>query len=174
MKHGARGFTLIELMAAILVGGILFALAIPSYREMIRNNRVSGATNDLVAAFAIARSEALRQATPMSVCASDDGTSCKSGGGPTSWSPGWIVFRDPTTPGVVDSTDDIVQKWSSTSPDTVATGSLPYVRYAMSGMLATAAAQNIMVYGAACTGANARRVDISAVGSLSTTTQTCP
>ena len=36
MKHPVRGFTLIELMTAILVVGVLLAMAVPSFREMTR------------------------------------------------------------------------------------------------------------------------------------------
>ncbi|NMG73187.1 prepilin-type N-terminal cleavage/methylation domain-containing protein [Aromatoleum diolicum] len=42
-----RGFTLIELMIAVVVVAILAAIAIPSYSEYIRRSRITEATNEL-------------------------------------------------------------------------------------------------------------------------------
>jgi type IV fimbrial biogenesis protein FimT len=175
MKQAARGFTVIELMTTITVAGVLLAVGIPSFREITRNNRVTSAQNDLVTALTLARSEALRQATPVSVCASANGTSCLSGSGPTDWSTGWIVFVDATTPGTIDAPTDILQRFSVPASDTTLTGSKPFVRYAMTGMLASGSvAQNIKVYSSGCVGAKLRQVDIALVGSLTSTTQNCP
>ena len=44
-----RGFTLIELMVAILVLGILLGVAVPSFREAALSSRLTGYANDLVA-----------------------------------------------------------------------------------------------------------------------------
>ena len=103
MKTAVRGFTLIELMTAILVLGVLLAMAIPSYREMTRNNRVAGTQNDLITSLAIARSEALHRSRSVTVCASSNGTSCT---GVADWVKGWIVFTDAGTAGSVDSPGD--------------------------------------------------------------------
>jgi len=175
MKHAPRGFTLIELMTAIMVAAVLLAVGIPSYREITRNNSVTSAQNDLVTALTLARSEALRQATPVSVCASSNGTSCLTGSGPTDWSAGWIVFVDATTPGAIDATTDILQKFSAPATDLTLTGSTSFVRYAMTGMLVSGSvAQNIKVYANGCVGAKMRQVDIALVGSLTSTPQNCP
>ncbi|MEP6635054.1 MAG: GspH/FimT family pseudopilin [Luteimonas sp.] len=82
-----KGFTLIELMVVIAIVAILLAFALPSFEGTMRSNRVGTATNELMASFSLARSEAVRSARGGSVCASADGSIC---GG--TWNNGWIVM----------------------------------------------------------------------------------
>jgi type IV pilus assembly protein PilE len=42
-RRGGRGFTLLELMIALLIVGILAAVAIPSYRDQLRKGKRSDA-----------------------------------------------------------------------------------------------------------------------------------
>jgi len=56
-----HGFTLIELIVAIAVAAILLTVAVPSLTDLIRNNRVTGQTNELVAMINFARNEAIRR-----------------------------------------------------------------------------------------------------------------
>jgi type IV fimbrial biogenesis protein FimT len=171
MKHAAHGFTLIELMTAILVLGILFAVALPSFREMTRNNRVAGTQNDLLTALTLARSEALHRSQNVSVCATTDGASCSGG---TDWTAGWIAFTDAGTAGSIDAGDEPLQTWSVQASETRLTGSAAFVRYALTGMLATPATHTVDVFHTGCVGAKVSRVSISAVGSLNTTKRNCP
>ncbi|MBB4845071.1 type IV pilus assembly protein PilE [Paucibacter oligotrophus] len=45
----AAGFTLVELMIAVVVAGILAALALPAYTQYISKSRAKGASADLAA-----------------------------------------------------------------------------------------------------------------------------
>jgi type IV fimbrial biogenesis protein FimT len=56
-----QGFTLIELMVTLVILAIFISLAAPSFVTMINNNRATGATNDLVASFQLARTEAIKR-----------------------------------------------------------------------------------------------------------------
>ena len=78
-------------MITLAVAGILLTIAAPSFRGFLLANRLTTATNDLVADFQVARSEAIKRASSTIICKSTDGTSCTAGG---SWSDGWIVFVD--------------------------------------------------------------------------------
>lgn len=92
-KHTVSGFTLYELLIAIVILGVILAIGIPNLSQFTRNSRMSATANDLHAAFQLARSEASRAKTNITICASansmDAGADC---GG--TWEQGYIVFVD--------------------------------------------------------------------------------
>lgn len=53
-----RGFTLIELLVALAVLAILVAIALPSFEETIKDNRINTEQRKLLSAINLARSEA--------------------------------------------------------------------------------------------------------------------
>ncbi len=55
------GFTLVELMIGIGLMAIIFAVAVPSFRNTIADTILTSATNNFVAATSLARSAAIRQ-----------------------------------------------------------------------------------------------------------------
>jgi type IV fimbrial biogenesis protein FimT len=93
MPSRLRGFSLVELMVTITVMAILLAIAVPSFREVIHRNRVSSASNALLASLAYARTEAITRGQMVSMCPSSDGSACTSSG--TAFDPGWIVYTYP-------------------------------------------------------------------------------
>jgi len=95
-----RGFTLLELMVTLAVAAIVFSFAVPGFQQMVQRNRVITYTNNFIATVNYARSEAIRRASPVSICASADGTTCNG-----TWSQGWIVFvnTDGDNPAIVDA-----------------------------------------------------------------------
>ncbi len=85
------GFSLIELLVTFAVLAISVALAIPSFSELVKNNKVTTTSNNLVRALQLARSEAVKRNTPVTVCRSQDQAQCRTGNG---WKDGWIVFAE--------------------------------------------------------------------------------
>lgn len=60
VKRGG-GFTLVELLIAVVVMGVLLSLAAPSFSGFIANQKVKTASNDLFSAVTYARSEAVKR-----------------------------------------------------------------------------------------------------------------
>ncbi|MCG6937277.1 MAG: GspH/FimT family pseudopilin [Gammaproteobacteria bacterium] len=90
-KH--TGFTLVELMIALIIVSILLAVGMPSLKGFLQSNQLIAATNELLSAIHIARSEAIKLNTSVTICESTNGTSCTDPG-TDNWEDGWIVFVD--------------------------------------------------------------------------------
>jgi type IV fimbrial biogenesis protein FimT len=163
MKY-RRGFTIIELMIGITLVAILFGLAVPSFREFTRGNRVTAAQNDLVTSLNLARSEALRRNRAVSVCASSDGATCASA---SDWELGWIAFTDRGTAGTLDSDDQLLQFWPGPGGGDgveINSGGSAFVRYGSTGMVDATATVELAWTG--CSGPKKRRVTVMASGSI--------
>lgn len=63
----ARGFTLIELMVAVIILAILLAFAIPSFIDARQRTAVRGSAEQVASFWADARFEALRRNQPLKV-----------------------------------------------------------------------------------------------------------
>lgn len=85
------GFTLVELMITLFIISILLTVGLPSLRSYAQSNQLIASSNELLSALHIARSEAIRLNSRVSICDSSNGTSCSNTG---DWKNGWIVFVD--------------------------------------------------------------------------------
>jgi prepilin-type N-terminal cleavage/methylation domain-containing protein len=87
------GFTLYELLVTLLIVGVVLTLGIPNLSDFTRNSRITSTANDLHASFLMARSEAARAKTNITICASsnsmDADATCQG-----TWDQGFIVFLD--------------------------------------------------------------------------------
>lgn len=97
--RNTQGVTLIELLVTLSVAAILLGIAVPSLRDFLVTNRLSSASTELVGALSMARSEAIKRVTTVTVCKSANGVACTTAGG---WDQGWIVFVDGNTQGTID------------------------------------------------------------------------
>ncbi|EZP46351.1 Fimbrial protein-D1 [Stenotrophomonas sp. RIT309] len=99
-----NGFTLIELMVTLTVFVILSSIAYPSFRSMIRSNRLATANNEVIALTNLARSEAIRNNRGGGLCGSTDGLACDG-----EWSKGLLAWSDLDADGVLGSNDSVLR-----------------------------------------------------------------
>lgn len=82
MPRRLAGFTLMELIVAVTIVGIMAAIAAPSFKDMMVDQRVKSASFDVTAALILARSEALKQNGSVTLAPSS---------GATEWANGWTI-----------------------------------------------------------------------------------
>jgi len=75
------GFTLVELMVTVIIGAILLSVAVPSFTNLIRRNQITTYANEFGTAVNLARSEAIKRATSVSITSNSG----------TNWTQGWTV-----------------------------------------------------------------------------------
>lgn len=127
------GFTLVEMLAVIAVTAILIGASAPSMKALMDSVKLSAASNNLLGALLMARSEATKRGGRGVVCKSADGVSCALAGG---WEQGWIVFHDANNNGARESGEAILRHEQALSSSLRVTGNLNvarYVSYAPSG-----------------------------------------
>lgn len=102
------GMTLVELLVTLVVLSIVVGIAIPSFRGLVLNNRVTSQINTVSGLIAYARSSAsTRPGASVTLCSSSDGASCS---GSAQWENGWIVFTDVDGDTAFDAGDDEILK----------------------------------------------------------------
>lgn len=92
---GSLGFSLIELLVTLSLVSILLFVAAPGMTNLIADSRVAEACHRVRASLALARSEAIRRSTTVTLCASVDSQSCagRAKQGKYIWSQ-LLLFKD--------------------------------------------------------------------------------
>lgn len=123
-----KGFTLIELMVSVAVLAIVLSIAVPSFKNILLNNRLNTTKDELRTAIQLARSEAIKRKEDVILCrANAELTQCAADG--TDWSQGWLlVYKD-------KDKYEVLKVWESGQGITV-TGSSAKMQFAGNGMLA--------------------------------------
>lgn len=107
--HRLRGFTLVELLVTVAIGGILLALAIPGLGELIARNTMTTAVNSLIVSMQLARSEAVTRGAPVVVCPDDPDTAAPDCDPAKNWSGGYVVFADDDDNRALASAADVIR-----------------------------------------------------------------
>ena len=93
----AGGFSLIELLVAMVIIAILMNFAMLPFQEMIANQRLKSVVSDLIGDLALSRGEAIKRSAQV-------GISRDPGG----WLSGWRIFVDTDRDGTLDVGEEIL------------------------------------------------------------------
>ncbi len=129
-----KGFTLLELVITLAIAAIVVGLAAPSFSNMIQDNRLSSQTLDFVAALNLARSEAIKRRTRVTLCKSRNEADCSSNN--NDWGQGWIVFVDNNANNQRDGGETILRVHGPLSGNNTLTGNRNFsnfIAYSPSG-----------------------------------------
>ena len=115
------GFTLVEMMAVVGITAILLAIAAPGMSQLLESQRLRSLSFDLLSDLALARNEALKRGSRMSIAPMADGN----------WSAGWRV--------VAEDGGELVRQRSPAGGTLTVTAAVSSVIYDRNGRLAAPA-----------------------------------
>ena len=100
------GFTLIEIVVALGVFGVLIAAGQPAYYQWIASQQVANQARFVADTLDLARSEAIKHGYRVNVCKSQDRRQCTDRGG---WEAGWIMYVDENHDGDIDVDEQVIR-----------------------------------------------------------------
>lgn len=120
------GFTLVELLIVIALAAIMVAMGMPHFGEMVKDNRRAAEVNRFVSSLNLARTEALKRRTTVTVCK----TSAPLAVTPdcdvaASWEDGWLIFVNldgDDSPAAVDGGETVLRVSDAIGNDITLTG----------------------------------------------------
>ncbi len=109
-----HGFTLVEMLVVLAVSAIILSIAAPSFMNIIANNRVASAANEMVVFLNLAKSEAVKSGQTAVLCKrTEDGAGCNHA---KAWSDGWIIFIDEDDNDTVTAGERVIRVHEATHP----------------------------------------------------------
>lgn len=150
MKRTSTGFTLIELLMAMVIAAILMTLGVPAFNDTLRNNRLTTQANHLITSLNLARSEAVKRRSDITVCSSSDQASCTGG----AWQGGWIVMDN--------SSGEILRIFEPMKGATAVAGTATSIQYTSEGFLNSGTPETLTL--CAESGKAGRQINITATG----------
>ena len=127
------GFMTYRTITILLVSLITVLAGISTFKNYVQNDRLQATSTELVTSLHLARSEAVTRATPVTACASTDGTTCTRS---TNWGNGWIIFTDSSgIAGELDADDELIRVVTGSANNLTLEGGSAKIRYLASGQL---------------------------------------
>lgn len=95
----SHGFTLIELVAVMVIFAILIGVGLPGYSSMIDQQRMSTGLNNLSLALTVTREEGVRMNRTLTLAPMDG-----------NWNKGWVIFVDKNNDGMFNAGEKLFRE----------------------------------------------------------------
>jgi type IV fimbrial biogenesis protein FimT len=166
-----KGFTLIEMLIAILLSAILIAIGVPNYKYLMQNMNAMALSTDFTTALAYARNEAIRRVNFVTICPAAN-TSLNSCGAAGNWSNGWIIFVDPNATGTISSGSTLLKVREALETGTSITTTQAKIIYTSGGAL-NSGVGTFTLAAPGCSGGYGRIITLTTTGLARIATTTC-
>ncbi len=168
MKSRQQGLTLIELMVTLAVAIVLVAVGMPLFTGVAANNRATTQSNSLLAAVRLARSEALRRSTDVSLCPTANPTAASPTctGNTNDWNGGWTVYY---VDSATATTEHIRIQQALDGNPTITSDTSPVIRFDSTGAAALPVANlpwSVSLSFAETTGVQSRCISVNNAGQI--------
>ncbi len=102
-----QGFSLVELLIAVAIFGLIVLATGPSYRNWIAAQQLANHAHFLAGTLNQARSEAIKTGYRVNLCKSSDRQQCADDG--SGWELGWILYIDENQDGEVSDGEKVIR-----------------------------------------------------------------
>jgi type IV fimbrial biogenesis protein FimT len=157
-----KGFTIIELLIAVTVVGVLAALAAPSFSYLIANSRHQASINSLIGAVNLARVEAVKRGSQVTL-----GTISED----TTWTGGYRMWVDSNGDDTLSTGEEVIRQYDPAKGDLTLEGSVSFISFRATGFATAASTVNV------CSGHESvvgRSVGVAISGRVAKLDYTCP
>jgi type IV fimbrial biogenesis protein FimT len=154
-RRAPDGFTIMEVMVVVAIVGIMSVFALPSMRDLLRNQRIKTTSLDIYMSLVLARSEAIKlNSGNVSMIAATGG-----------WQNGWKVCVDANANSVCDASESLLIAEAPVDISITVSGpAANIVTYSRDGRLATASASFTLKAGTNNKAAPMRCIDVDPSG----------
>ena len=142
------GFTLTELLVVVAIAGILATIAIPGFKSLTQSQQVKNATFDLYSSLIVARSEAIKRNSDVTITPVDNPVTFPA---PAHNETGWVIAASGVT----------IQNQSQLKGIALTPPSPPWVTYRRTGRATAAPVFKIDAYGETTPYARCIKIELS-------------
>jgi type IV fimbrial biogenesis protein FimT len=129
-----RAFSLYDALVTVAVVSTVATIGVPSFQQLVLNQRMAGAINAFITALHLARSEAIKRGENAVLCPSTDGRNCINRG--NEWEAGYLLYIDRDGDREIDADETVVRVFGATNGLRLKNTSRAYdnVRYMPNGL----------------------------------------